>query len=265
MLLPLFLAAVTATFLAMWATDDSNVQIGVPVTVAAGVALPLPEGGRAVWFAGIFVGLIAYTIFFVAQRGRRVAMPDYAHADGVPAVALGESAGEHPPNASRPTPSTPDGPYYVPGSPRKNRLAEDGTPGDPMRFEGTVRDAEGRPVEGAALEIWHANGNGDYDNEAWNCRGHLYTGAEGRFSFETVRPFGYGKRSWSMAGVVDYRSAHFHVKIRKDDATFTTQIWFPDDDDRNPTDVAYSRFENTNVLTLDREGETWLGRFDFVV
>ena len=63
---------------------------------------------------------------------------------------------------------------------------------------------------------------------------------------------------------VNAQMAHFHVKIARDGETFTTQIWFPEDE-RNATDIAYARFQKTNVLALRREGDTWVGHFDFVV
>ncbi|GEM_PF-534262 len=254
-------------FLCLWKTDDTNAQIGVvPIALLALFTL-VPGEARVACGFGLFVSIPAYAAFFVRQRGRRVPMPDYFGVDGVDGVAAPASVAavaQSAPDVHR-TPSTSDGPYYIPNTPHKQVLAAGGTPGQRMRFTGHVRTRDGAPVRGAAIEIWHADGNGDYDNEHYNCRGHQYTDEEGGFGFETVRPFGYGRKSLSMAGVVDYRSAHLHVKIRRDGETWTSQIWFPDDDDRNPTDIAFSRFAETNVVTLDREDGIEVARFDFVL
>ena len=133
-----------------------------------------------------------------------------------------------------------------------------------MRFRGRVLETDGTPIEGATVEIWHADGGGDYDNSDFNCRGHQFTNHDGEFGFETVRPFGYGRRTMSLAGVVDYRSAHIHAKIRTKGKTFTTQVWFPGDS-RNAQDIAFWKFKDTNVVRLDRDAVGLRSEFDFVI
>lgn len=260
-----FLVGAVVAFVALWKTDDTNAQIAVPPILGVALFLLVPEPWRLASGLGLLAGLPAYVVFFLYQRGQRVPMPDYTAVDAPAPATPSEGPVGSTRKAMHRTPSTPDGPYYIPGTPHKQLLAADGTAGEPMRFVGHVRTRGGEPIRGAAIEIWHADGNGDYDNEHYNCRGHQYTDEAGAFAFETVRPFGYGRRSWSMAGVVDYRSAHLHVKIRRDGETFTSQLWFPDDDERNPTDVAYARFQETNVLALDREAGRLVARFDFVL
>ena len=53
-----------------------------------------------------------------------------------------------------------EGPYYKAGSPERRNIAEPGTTGVPMILEGRVLDTQGRPVPGAWLDFWHANGDG---------------------------------------------------------------------------------------------------------
>jgi len=260
-----FLFGAVVAFVALWKTDDTNAQIAVTPLALVALFLFVPAPWRLASGLGLLAGLPAYVAFFLYQRGQRAPMPDYTSVDGPAPVTRSDGPTGYVQTAMLPTPSTPDGPYYIPGTPHKKALSADGTAGEPMRFGGQVRTREGQPIRGAAIEIWHADGNGDYDNERYNCRGHQYTDGEGAFAFETVRPFGYGRRTWSMAGLVDYRSAHLHVKIRRDGETFTSQLWFPDDDERNPTDVAYARFRKTNVLALDREAGCLVSRFDFVL
>ena len=67
-----------------------------------------------------------------------------------------------------------------------------------------------------------------------------------------------------MIGTIDFCSAHFHVTVRIDDGTFTTQVWFPDDN-RNASDIACWKFKNTNVISYDSDAPLLTARFDFVV
>ena len=63
------------------------------------------------------------------------------------------------------TESTVVGPFFVPESPLVP-LGGDiagGAPGEPCWVEGTIRDADGRPVPAAVIEVWEADAEGYYD------------------------------------------------------------------------------------------------------
>src|SRR5690606_26707602 len=65
------------------------------------------------------------------------------------------------------TPRTIEGPLYVAGAPESVGFArmDDGSESDQMDIliiEGTVADTEGNLIENAKVEIWHANGLGNY-------------------------------------------------------------------------------------------------------
>ena len=251
-------------FLALQKTDDTNLQIGV-IPLAILLVLALPEEYAMPASIGVALGVLGYLSVFFVARLRREPMPDYGAAGSsfaAPEVALSDR--RRAPGRFTPTPAGPDGPYYRPNSPAKQRLAENGTEGEPMRFVGRVLKSDGSPVEGAIVEIWHADGSGEYDHSGFNCRGHQATNREGQFVFDTVKPRGYGVRSMSLIGTVDFRSAHIHVKIRVGDGTFTTQVWFPDDA-RNKLDVAYWAFKKTNVVEYEPGHSVLMARFDFVV
>ena len=260
----LFVILAPVMFLALRKTDDTNLQIGVlPLGILLVVALPEESAMSA--SVAVALGTVGYLAYFFGARVRREPMPDYASAGSsfpAPEVALPDST--RPPGGFAPTPAGPDGPYYRPNSPAKRQLAEEGTKGEPMRFAGRVLDNDGQPVEGAIIEIWHADGAGEYDHSEFNCRGHQATNRDGQFVFDTVKPKGYGVRSMSLIGTVDFRSAHIHVKIRAGEPTFTTQVWFPDDA-RNRLDVAYWAFKKTNVIEYEPDQPVLTARFDFVL
>ena len=58
------------------------------------------------------------------------------------------------------TPSAEEGPYYIPGSPERQRIADTGTSGSRLVVEGRVLERHGRPIAQACLDFWHAGGKG---------------------------------------------------------------------------------------------------------
>src|SRR5690606_2285288 len=66
------------------------------------------------------------------------------------------------------TPRTMDGPLYVGGAPVKDGVAKmDLDPDEdagPLVIRGTVLGLDGKPVEGAVVECWHANSKGFYSH-----------------------------------------------------------------------------------------------------
>jgi protocatechuate 3,4-dioxygenase beta subunit len=120
------------------------------------------------------------------------------------------------------------GPFHVDGAPEKNMGDDvnlDGK-GPPLVMSGRVLDRQGKPVEGAVLDIWQANEEGFYDVQQpgiqpdMNLRGRFTTGADGRFSFRTARPRYYPVPTDGPVGQLlqalgrhPYRPAHVHFLI----------------------------------------------------
>ena len=78
------------------------------------------------------------------------------------------------------------------------RLRADGTPGAPIRVEGTVRDGSGAAVPDALIEIWQADAGGRCHHPedlrraerdaSFTGFGRVHTDPVGRFGIETVKP-----------------------------------------------------------------------------
>jgi len=152
-------------------------------------------------------------------------------------------------NANNPadggTESNAEGPFYVPGAPRLEQpyvLAKRASDGETLIFSGTVSSSEGAPLAGAVLDVWQANGAGEYSFihpgvPEFNLRGQLVSDANGRFQFETVVPSPYeipvaGATGELLAalGRPTFRPGHIHFKITHEDAhPLTTQIYFEGD------------------------------------
>lgn len=143
------------------------------------------------------------------------------------------------------TESTVLGPFFVEGAPELPMGADicrDGK-GEPMRVSGRILDAEGRPVEGARIDVWQANDEGFYDVQQkglqpdFNLRGRFRTGADGRYGFRGVKPRFYPipddgpvGRLLAALGRHPYRPAHLHYMIEAPGfETLVTHIFDPAD------------------------------------
>ena len=77
-------------------------------------------------------------------------------------------------------------------------LAPQGVAGERLRIEGKVLDADGKPVNDAAVEIWQANSHGKYASpedpqdkpveQAFRGYGRSLTDDAGNFRFRTIKP-----------------------------------------------------------------------------
>jgi hydroxyquinol 1,2-dioxygenase len=124
------------------------------------------------------------------------------------------------------TESTVLGPFFVAGSPEIEPGGDlaFGAPGEPCWVEGSVRDAAGRPVAGALLEVWEADEDGFYDVQYADtrtaARGHLVTGADGGFRFWALTPTPYPipadgpvGRLLAATGRSPMRAPHLHFMV----------------------------------------------------
>ncbi|MFI6095114.1 catechol 1,2-dioxygenase [Lentzea sp. NPDC051213] len=147
-----------------------------------------------------------------------------------------------------------EGPYYAPGAPEGGsrgavpmRADEQGTP---LTWTGTVTSVDGTPLQGAKIELWHADADGFYSQFApglpeWNLRGSFTSDNDGTFEIRTIRPAPYqiptdgscGKLI-AAAGWHAWRPAHLHVKVSAPGhEELTAQLYFPGDD-HNDDDIA---------------------------
>ena len=120
-------------------------------------------------------------------------------------------------------PEMTEGPYYLPHE-RIRRDITEGRPGTPLRLRLSVVDASScKPLEGAAVDIWHADASGVYSGVAGNTgtfmRGVQKTDPTGLAVFDTVYP------GWYRG-----RAVHIHVKVHLGgNVVHTGQLFFPDE------------------------------------
>lgn len=125
-----------------------------------------------------------------------------------------------------PTPAMTEGPFYpeafskepMPELVRGALLAN----AIPLALEGRILDRFGKPVEGARVEIWLADGLGHYHHSRdsrpeerdpnFAGAGWVRTGADGRYAFAAIRPVPYPGRTPHI---------HFAVKAAKQSPLIT--------------------------------------------
>jgi catechol 1,2-dioxygenase len=141
------------------------------------------------------------------------------------------------------TPRTIEGPLYVAGAPIATGFArlDDGTDenGHPLIMQGTVYSADGAPLPGATVEVWHCDTRGFYSHfdptgkqAPFNMRRTIIADENGRYKFQSIVPRGYGVPPGSPTekllfklGRHGQRPAHIHLFISGDGhRKLTTQI-----------------------------------------
>ncbi len=110
-----------------------------------------------------------------------------------------------------------EGPFYEPDTPEKADFTGDVSKGTRIVLTGSVLTTACQPVSGSLLDVWHADADGEYDNDGYRLRGHFFTDDQGAYRLQTIVPGNYSGRT-----------KHFHVKVRPPGGRLlTTQLYFP--------------------------------------
>ena len=130
-----------------------------------------------------------------------------------------------------------EGPFFVDEKLNRSDIRVDTSDGTAVegialtvRFVVLDNDAGCAPIEGAQVDVWHSNANGDYSDLAANdsgpgsagntegktyLRGFQLTDADGSCAFTTIFP-----------GWYNGRTVHIHFKVRAGDREFDSQLFF---------------------------------------
>ena len=146
------------------------------------------------------------------------------------------------------------GPFWRMNSPiteNGGSIVRSKTPGPRLFVDLRYVDADGRPIEGVEVDVWHASTVGLYESQDptqadMNLRGKLTTDSAGRIWFSSVKPTGYPIPTDGVVGGLlaaqdrhPFRPAHLHALAYKEGfKTLISQI-FADDDERLETDVQF--------------------------
>jgi hydroxyquinol 1,2-dioxygenase len=188
------------------------------------------------------------------------------------------------------TPTTVTGPFHIHDSPELANGADiaRGAPGEPCFIVGNVRNLQGKPVPGATLDIWQADGDGLYEaqrdaEEPW-MRGIFKAQADGSFVVQTVLPVPYSIPMDGTVGEVmrrteisPMRPSHVHFMINAPGYGEVITHLFRKSCPYIETDVVYgvkapliAEFRQMPAGTVTPSGQVanesfWLLEYDFVL
>lgn len=153
------------------------------------------------------------------------------------------------------TPETTEGPFYVDPQLMRSDI-RDGRPGYPLALRLQVVDAGCRPIDGARVDVWHCDAQGNYSGVAGQAdgdmrgqaflRGSQMTNPAGRVAFRSIWP------GWYRG-----RTTHVHFKVLMGQRSMLTgQIFFPDRFSRAVFDQRpeYARGSTRGLIFNDRDG-----------
>jgi hypothetical protein len=153
------------------------------------------------------------------------------------------------------------------------RIAPRDEPGQPLRIEGTVRDANGRPAEGVIVYAYHTDDRGIYPagesakspaaRRHGRLRAWVKTGKEGRYRFDTIRPAGYPDTNIAQ-------HVHMHVIEVGRCTYYIDDIHFEDDPRLTPAqkrqlDTGRGGRGGPGLAMPRREGDGWVVTRDIVL
>ena len=154
-------------------------------------------------------------------------------------------------DGAEPTLSETEGPFFTPDSPENASLLGDVDGGTRIVVTGTVLTTACQPAAGALLDFWHADADGDYDNQGYRLRGHQFADVAGAYRLETIVPAAY-----------QGRTRHFHVKVQAEGGPIlTTQLYFPGEAANEGDDL----FHEELLMDVRDVADGKEGTFNFVV
>ncbi len=180
------------------------------------------------------------------------------------------------------TENTVFGPFHVEGAPvrRMGDVIALEDKGESCLYEGRVLDLDGKPVEGARIDVWSDNADGYYDVQQpgiqpkWNNRGVFVTGPDGRYSFVGIKPVSYPIPDDGPVGQMlkalgrhPYRPAHMHFMVTAPGCEKLVTHTFVAGDTYLESDAVFGVKQPLIVAFERLEGQatSWRAPFDFVL
>ncbi|KAJ8507679.1 hypothetical protein ONZ45_g9965 [Pleurotus djamor] len=164
------------------------------------------------------------------------------------------------------------GPFHTDDAPHLEHgdsIASEGK-GEYLYVEGTVRDIDGKPIEGAVIDTWQADEDGLYDTQYVNrdapdLRGRLTTDKNGHYEYRAVVPDAYpipgdgpvGELLISL-GRHNMRPAHIHFVVEASGYRTLTTAIYPEGNPYIKSDCVFGVKESlvVKMSEVHDEGET---------
>ena len=148
-----------------------------------------------------------------------------------------------------PTPSTGAGPEFDSEAPYRTTFWREGDPGDRLVLTGRVLDTRGKPITGAVVDVWQADGAGHYHPDAY--RGKLTTDEAGKYVVRTAVPGN------------TFGAKHIHMMVAHGNhGSVATRVLFPGEPN-------LSEWDRETAIVLEetrvKEDIVYVGTFDVVM
>jgi protocatechuate 3,4-dioxygenase beta subunit len=132
--------------------------------------------------------------------------------------------------ALKPTPEEILGPFFRKGAPNTPVLRAPRDPGFPLKVSGKVMNKHAQLVEGARVDVWHADHSGRYDTRGYRYRAKISPDEKGNYGVDTVMPGHYADRPAQHIHYLITAPGH---KTLITQAYFATDPYFEGDPDKN--------------------------------
>ncbi len=147
------------------------------------------------------------------------------------------------------------GPFWREGvdvMPNGASIVRSTTAGVPLFVNAWVKDRDGKPVDGAVVDVWQSSSEGFYENQDpaqadMNLRGKFITDAAGHVSFRSIKPAGYPIPVNGPVGDLlraqgrhNFRPAHIHFMVVKPGYKTQFSQVYSSDDPNLDTDVQFA-------------------------
>ena len=132
--------------------------------------------------------------------------------------------------AHKPTSPEVLGPFFRKGAPNQSVLRAPGDLGFPLKVAGRVMNTRGQLVEGAKIDLWHADHTGRYDTRGYRYRASISPDAKGDYAVDTVMPGHYADRPAQHIHYLITAPGHKSLITQ---AYFATDPFFEGDPEKN--------------------------------
>lgn len=152
---------------------------------------------------------------------------------------------------------------------------EEAERGEPTVARGRILDMEGKPIEGARVDVWQSNDIGYYDLQdvnqpEMNLRGIFITGPDGVYWFRTVKPSSYPVpvdgpvgELLNAAGRHPMRPAHIHFMITAPGYENLITHVFVEGDEYLDSDAVFGVKESLIVPFIQNDSADEADRYGF--
>lgn len=163
------------------------------------------------------------------------------------------------------------GPFHISNPPAMDMGADlrGDTEGELILVDGKVMDLEGKPIAGATLDIWQTAPNGLYssqdpEQDTYSFHALFTTGADGHYSFTTVRPVSYTVPTDGPVGELlnatgrhPWRPSHLHYIVKAPGFRSLVTEVFPDDDPYLDQDTVFGVRDDLVMTYVSQEASSF--------